>query len=277
VRGTMQVSQVDGRSWLEASSTSVLRLLLPEETGDSFSIEFRVLVPAANIGLTLYPAPRETAIRSYPHDYFNVSARPGVYRGGNELSAVYSPRIVEKPLQVRIQYDDGVLIMYVDSERVAMVPNANIPSSSVLEFHLEGNARFHTLLDDVVVALDVDDLYDALVNDGGFTTRGILFDFDSDRLRPESTPVLTELADALGRAPAMKVAILGHTDSQGADDYNRDLSERRAATVMAWLVARGITADRLTAVGMGEAEPVASNDTPEGQAENRRVEVRVTG
>ena len=277
VRGNLQVAQVNGRNWLEASEDGIVRLELPEETGDSFSIEFHVLVPTANIGLDLYLAPVEGARSRYPYDYFSVSSRPGVYRAGNELSATNMPGIVEKVLQVKIQVDEGYVIMYVDSDRVAQVPTANIPSTRVLEFHLEGNARFHTLLDDIVVAVGVDDLYDALVNEGEFTTRGILFDLDSDRLRPESTRVLTDLADALTRAPQMRVTVEGHTDSQGEEAYNQALSERRAAAVVAWLVAHGIDAGRLSAAGKGESEPAASNDTSEGQAENRRVVVKVAG
>ncbi|MCC7134559.1 MAG: OmpA family protein, partial [Gemmatimonadales bacterium] len=96
----------------------------------------------------------------------------------------------------------------------------------------------------------------------------------SDRLRPESTRVLTDLVEALRRADSLAVTIEGHTDAQGDDAYNLKLSERRAAAVVKYLTDQGIAANRLRSVGKGETEPVASNDTAEGRKENRRVVIR---
>ena len=76
--------------------------------------------------------------------------------------------------------------------------------------------------------------------------------------------------------PTLAAAIAGHTDADGSDSHNQDLSERRAKSVVAWLVAHGIEASRLTPVGRGESEPIADNDTSAGRALNRRVEVAAT-
>jgi outer membrane protein OmpA-like peptidoglycan-associated protein len=103
---------------------------------------------------------------------------------------------------------------------------------------------------------------------------GIYFDFDRDVLKPESEPVLRQVLEALEASPDISVDVEGHTDAVGSDDYNRELSERRARSVVAWLVEHGIAAERLAAVGRGESEPVASNDTADGRALNRRVELR---
>ena len=88
-------------------------------------------------------------------------------------------------------------------------------------------------------------------------------------------PALTQLLEALEAVPDMQVLIEGHTDADGSDAYNQDLSSRRAASVVAWLTERGIAADRLGSDGRGEKEPVASNKTSDGKALNRRVEVSV--
>jgi len=102
---------------------------------------------------------------------------------------------------------------------------------------------------------------------------GIHFDVDSDRLRADARPALEQLLAALEEDPGQAVVIEGHTDSDGGDEHNLDLSQRRAAAVVAWLVERGIEAGRLKPVGKGEAEPLASNDSASGKAMNRRVEV----
>ena len=101
----------------------------------------------------------------------------------------------------------------------------------------------------------------------------ILFDFDSDRIRPESKPILDEIAKILERHPDWKLDIAGHTDSVGSDTYNLTLSERRAKSTITALIERGIAADRLSAQGLGEGAPLVSNDTAPGRAQNRRVEL----
>lgn len=104
---------------------------------------------------------------------------------------------------------------------------------------------------------------------------GIHFDSDSDVLRPSATPALEQLLAALEADPARAVTIEGHTDAQASDAHNLELSQRRAAAVVAWLTARGIDAGRLTPEGRGEAEPIADNETSAGRALNRRVELEV--
>lgn len=102
---------------------------------------------------------------------------------------------------------------------------------------------------------------------------GIHFDVASDVLRADAEPALGQLQEALAAVGALAVVIEGHTDSDGGDADNLDLSLRRARSVMAWLIARGVPAGRLTAEGRGESRPIADNATSSGRALNRRVEV----
>jgi outer membrane protein OmpA-like peptidoglycan-associated protein len=104
---------------------------------------------------------------------------------------------------------------------------------------------------------------------------GILFPFDSDQILPAGRANLDELALSLQRYPNSSLTIVGHTDSVGTDSYNQSLSERRARSASAYLQSKGIAASRLTAVGRGETEPIASNSTEEGRQRNRRVEVAI--
>lgn len=102
------------------------------------------------------------------------------------------------------------------------------------------------------------------------------FAFDSSELTPTAKANLDKLSEVLINNPDTNINIYGHTDSKGSDQYNLALSDRRAASVKNYLVAKGIAASRLYAMGMGEKEPVATNDTDAGRAQNRRVEFAIT-
>jgi len=104
---------------------------------------------------------------------------------------------------------------------------------------------------------------------------GVYFDFDKATIKPEGKVVLNEAAALLQKHERVVVEVAGHTDSTGTDAYNQGLSERRANAVRDYLTSQGVKASRLTARGYGESRPVASNDTKEGRAENRRVELVV--
>jgi outer membrane protein OmpA-like peptidoglycan-associated protein len=104
--------------------------------------------------------------------------------------------------------------------------------------------------------------------------QGVNFDNNRDTLRADAINILEEAIATLKRYPALKVEIAGHTDSANSDAYNLDLSQRRANSVMNYFIGKGIEADRLSAKGYGEAEPIADNSTSEGRFKNRRVELR---
>ncbi len=104
---------------------------------------------------------------------------------------------------------------------------------------------------------------------------GILFDFDSAQLRSVARDNLAELARSLQEYPNTDAMIVGHTDAVGSDDYNLGLSQRRAEAAAQYLISQGISRSRLTTLGKGEREPVASNDSDYGRQQNRRVEVAI--
>lgn len=102
---------------------------------------------------------------------------------------------------------------------------------------------------------------------------GVNFDYDQASLRPESQGKLDEAAETLNKWGTVNVEVAGHTDSMGGDEYNMDLSQQRAEAVRNYLIGKGVAAERLTAKGYGESQPVADNDTDEGRFKNRRVEL----
>lgn len=102
---------------------------------------------------------------------------------------------------------------------------------------------------------------------------GILFDIDKSDLKPAAQTNLHNLAVSMRENLETNISIIGHTDSTGSAEHNMDLSIRRAESVKSYLVADSVSASRLTTVGKGETEPIASNSTPEGRAKNRFVEI----
>lgn len=122
--------------------------------------------------------------------------------------------------------------------------------------------------------VDAKAMQDAFAEKGSVALYGIYFDTDKADIKPESAPTLEEMAKFLQGSPDLSVVIVGHTDNQGTMDYNLDLSHRRAQSVVeALAVTHGIGKDRMVAAGAGFLAPVAPNDTADGRAQNRRVEM----
>ncbi len=108
-----------------------------------------------------------------------------------------------------------------------------------------------------------------------FVLKGVSFDFDSTRLGVNAQTILEDVVKTMQGQSTMKVEIAGHTDNYGSEEYNRDLSQRRADAVKDYLIGKGISSDSLRATGYGEAQPVASNDNDFDREQNRRVEFRI--
>ena len=104
---------------------------------------------------------------------------------------------------------------------------------------------------------------------------GLLFGFDSDQLGSSARDNLRKLAESLKQYPNTRTLIVGHTDSDGSAQYNRDLSDRRALSAASFITGEGIDRLRISTAGRGETEPIATNDTDDGRRQNRRVEIAI--
>jgi|LakMenE01Jun11ns_1017448.scaffolds.fasta_scaffold9949379_11 outer membrane protein OmpA-like peptidoglycan-associated protein len=100
----------------------------------------------------------------------------------------------------------------------------------------------------------------------------LVFEFNKDVIKPTSYNYLDELADVMVQEPTWKLQIIGHTDNKGSEEYNLDLSTRRANSVKKYLISKGVNQDIITSEGKGETEPIDTNDTEQGREKNRRVE-----
>jgi len=162
--------------------------------------------------------------------------------------------------------------IYFNEQKVIDAPRA-IPAGNkynIIRFEIDES---RPLIANFRVAAGLPDTRNKLITEGKLVTYGIYFDVNKDEVKPESYGTLKEIAGILNEVPDVKVKIFGHTDSDGDDAKNMDLSKRRAASVKAELVKSfGVKADQLTTDGLGETKPVAPNDTPVNKALNRRVE-----
>jgi len=161
--------------------------------------------------------------------------------------------------------------VYQNEVKIFDVPRAfPDPSVKMDRIRFEQNAA---MVSNIRIAAGAPDTRNKLMTEGKLVTYGIYFDVNKDVVKPESYGTLKDIAAVLNEIPDVKVKIFGHTDSDGADAANLDLSKRRAASVKTELAKSfGVNADRLETDGMGESKPVAPNDNPVNKALNRRVE-----
>jgi OOP family OmpA-OmpF porin len=178
---------------------------------------------------------------------------------------------------MRVMATQSTMKCYIDNERVANVPAVEGFKPVDIGVHMDpwkDEPDNPMLVGTFRYAEGGKTLKQQLDESGKIVTHGILFDSGSDKIKGESYKTLADIGALLTENPTLRLSIEGHTDSDGADDYNMDLSKRRAESVRTYLISNfKIAADRLESKGWGESKPIDKNDTPEGKANNRRVEL----
>jgi OmpA-OmpF porin, OOP family len=170
-------------------------------------------------------------------------------------------------------YKNKQIKCYVDQYRVLVVPNCGFMVDS-LEFGGIGSQDNPITFTNVRIANGGNmNMLDQINTTGKFMTHAITFDVDKATIKPESMGFLNQLVSWLKTNATVKLEIDGYTDNTGAADHNQTLSQQRADAVKAQLITMGIDASRFTSKGFGAVKPISTNDTPEGRANNRRVEL----
>ena len=177
---------------------------------------------------------------------------------------------------VAISFNTRALKVYLDDARVVNIPNLGINPEGLTiccdHMNSAGAQGINRFVRNVRIAEGAVKLYDKLIQDGKIVTNGIRFDVNKATIRPESMGIINEIAKLMKEHPEIIISVEGHTDSDGETAFNQSLSERRAEAVINEMVRFGIDDSRMTSKGFGESAPIDTNNTPEGKANNRRVE-----
>jgi OmpA-OmpF porin, OOP family len=238
---------------------------------DQFTLEYDLY---ANPGA--YPLQIEF-VNGSDNANFHVGGSDAQYDGPVSLGGSLPPQIrgdafENKWHHVAVVYRKPQMKVYVDQYRVLTVPDTKfVPQSLVFE-GIGDQEKPITFRNVRLASGGGMNMVGKKFTDAKIVTHGINFDVDKATLRPESMGTLNQIKAVMTSDPTLKFEIDGHTDNTGGDAHNLALSQQRADAVKAELVSMGISADRLTTKGYGDTKPMASNDTPDGKANNRRVE-----
>ena len=174
---------------------------------------------------------------------------------------------------IAIAFNERSLKLYMNEERMLNIPNLGFqPKMFSIGGHYDDRNIKMSSIKNIRVNEGGKKLYDRVMSEGKFVTRGILFDVNKSIIKNESMGTINEIVEMMIEHPELKFSVEGHTDGDGDESYNQKLSEERAAAVKNLLIQSGIDASRLDSKGFGESMPVNENSTSEGKANNRRVE-----
>lgn len=272
--GQAVVNQVQGQAAFALTEGNYARVsprITPANyLGDSFTIEMDLYAApdAYKLGVSLHKGDEDRNVWFGP----DVSVEglennlSGSYPGGDDAFR-------GKWHHLAMILKNNQMKCYEDQTRVLVVPDFGgfVPESFTIEGI--GSQEAPLVFKNVRVAIGGGmNLIDALNKEGKIVTHGIHFDVNSATVKPESMGTINQIAKLLKNNPELKFEIDGHTDSTGDGAKNMTLSQQRAVAVQNLLLSEGVDASRLSAKGYGATKPMASNDTQEGQAQNRRVE-----
>jgi outer membrane protein OmpA-like peptidoglycan-associated protein len=249
---------------------------LPPNFTYEADVKFDVPSGIARIFLVLYSKEREAAawstfVRSNAMD-ITVSRKLPKYE---ELGRTPVKLSIAQPVKMALWIQNGRLRIFMNGDKLIDVNQVDLPPIDKVEIRTDISGTGPAVgFRSVRFAESTADFSQAIAASGRYITHGILFDTDSDRLKPESASVVQAIAKGLTAKADLKLLIEGHTDGSGNATHNMDLSKRRAEAVKSVLVSQfNVDASRLTTSGLGSTKPIDTNDTPQGRAQNRRVEL----
>lgn len=295
--GSGEIVTVGGMTgrWLKITQPGFFVPEFITQLPDNFTLEFDVTVPPTFEGRPLLVAFAELENVKQPAGWqtapnaFQFSAYPEPTGISSEMvsrqdsdtalgNSTTNPVAAKsgQPFHIAVWRQRQRVRVYINQEKVWDVPRgltASAKLNTIIFSLAEVDGANTYYITNLRVATGAPDTRNKILTEGKWVTHGILFDVNSDRIKPESYGSLKEIASVLTENKDLKVQIVGHTDADGDEAANLDLSRRRAASVKTTLASEfKIDAGRMDTDGKGESQPVDSNNTPAGKANNRRVE-----
>lgn len=276
-RGVAEVAQLDGENviMLRGGQPTIVPYLENSDQDylpDVFTIEFDIYLGGTGGWPELYLWDLKNQERP-GGDQNNLEIRYNHMRvAGSESS--YPGDNIERNrwIHVAVAHTSGKFKAYMDDTRLINIPRLDINPTgiSVYSYHASNDNPIY--VKNIRIAEGGVKYYDRVMQDGKIVANGIRFDVGKASIKPESMGIINEVIDLMQQHPDLKFSVEGHTDSDGNDELNMELSQKRAESVMNEMVRFGIAEDRLQAKGWGESKPITGNASPEDKANNRRVE-----
>jgi outer membrane protein OmpA-like peptidoglycan-associated protein len=279
-------------NWFKMNGSGCILIDEGIKLPENFTVEYDVIASPVEEGNTFFEFGFYMYSAEDPKDMSEGGAVPGLKGGikmvfgsrnsysaydeeGYTISGDKDSPAMEAGKKYRLSFwvQKTRLRVYLDQVKVFDLPKVFKPGFQINMMRFELWESGNPMVTNFRIAAGLPDTRNKLMTEGKLVTYGIYFDVNKDVVKPESYGTLKDIATVLNEVPDVKVKIVGHTDTDGQDAANLDLSKRRAASVKAELAKLfGVNADRLVTDGMGETKPVAPNDTPVNKALNRRVE-----
>lgn len=285
--GVFEVARVGKDPWIMASARGeIAPKLMVNQLPERYTVEFEWLNRTSSYQGTHYMKFQWYGADSYPaatlHLHVNTTAYFGMKDDAGHFSEVSTKKLPASFAtgihNIRIMVTKSSIKCYVDNDRLVNAPRTVgfTPTSFAIEVYGEDTdfEKENMFFRNFRFAEGGKTMREQLDETGHIVTHGIYFDVNSDEIRGESYKTLADIQQMLGDDPSLRLVIEGHTDTDGSDAANLNLSQRRAESVRSYLVENGkIEGARLEAKGHGEGKPIDANTTPEGKANNRRVEL----
>lgn len=309
-KGKGEVMELDGvpGKWLRGFKESQLTSINKHELGENYTVEFDLIYYFGSKDATyVMPDLSIRLMNNFTVDYANASGNVSERSGENSFTFIVHPNVTSsawvetygkgptfrsdkmqiasfsqnynKIQHYSIQVQKNRLRVWIDENKIFDLPGAVNTAKKMARISF---GLGHTSFKDDVVGFYVSNIRFAngaadtrhkLIDEGKFSTTGILFALNSAEIQPASYGVLKEIAGVLKENPAVKIKIVGHTSSDGKKEANLELSKNRAASVKQALEKEfAIDGSRLETDGKGDTQPMSSNTTSEGRIQNRRVE-----
>ena len=286
VKGQIEIAKVDGENVMmfiggQASIVPYLKNAKEDYLPDVFTIEFDFHKPVGGnrISVYLYDYKNQKQANSSMYSmYMDIGSGTVSEKLSNVSGDVpgidYTNSKDARWIHVSIAFTKGKLKVYIDDTRVINIPHyEGNPSGLTLQaYFADLNEDKPFYFKNIRIAKGGVKYYDRVLSDGKIIVNGIRFDVNKATIKPESMGPINEIYKLMAENPTVNFSVEGHTDSDGDEALNQTLSEQRAKAVMERLISMGISASRLKSTGWGESKPVGENETPEGKANNRRVE-----